>query len=152
MAHKNKALMRYYEIINHTADIGIKVYGKDLAELFTNAAQAMFEIMLESPGIKSRFQKVKQERFILNKKGQDITDVFVAWLSELLYLFSTQGLVLQKADIRKLDSNIIQAELIGHVFNPDTEHIKTEIKAVTYHGLEIISTERGYQAVVIFDV
>ena len=152
MAHKNKALMRYYEIINHTADIGIKVYGKDLAELFTNAAQAMFEIMLESPGIKSRFQKVKQERFILNKKGQDITDVFVAWLSELLYLFSTQGLVLQKADIRKLDSNIIQAELIGHVFNPDTEHIKTEIKAVTYHGLEIISTERGYQAEVIFDV
>ena len=144
--------MKSYEIINHTADIGIKVYGKDLAELFTNAAQAMFEIMLEAPGIKSRFQKVKQERFMLNKKGQDITDVFVSWLSELLYLFSTQGLVLQKADIRKLDSNIIQAELIGHAFNPDTEHIKTEIKAVTYHGLEIISTERGYQAEVIFDV
>jgi len=144
--------MKNYEIINHTADIGIKVYGKDLNALFFNAAHAMFEIMLEVIKKIPMFQKEERKRFLLNKQGNNLEEILVFWLSELLYLFFAEGLIMDKADIQKLDSSCIQAEVTGRVFSPDFYRIKTEIKAVTYHELEIKNTERGYEAQVIFDV
>lgn len=144
--------MKTYEIIDHTADIGIKAYGKNLEQLFFNAARAMFEIMLEPTKKKPIFQKTEHEKFLLNKQGGSLEDVFVAWMSELLYLFSIEGLIMEKADIDKLDSNCIQAEVSGRILSPDLYRIKTEIKAVTYHELEIKETDRGFEAQVIFDV
>ena len=144
--------MKTYEIINHTADVGIKVYGKDLENLFLNAARAMFEVMIEETKRKSIFQKEEQKKFLVNKRASGIEDVFVAWLSELLYLFSAEGLIMDRADIQRLDSECIQAEVTGRIFNPDFCRVKTEIKAVTFHELEIEQTDKGYQAQVIFDV
>jgi SHS2 domain-containing protein len=144
--------MKTYEIINHTADIGLKVFGKNLEVLFLNAAQAMFEIILEKIEKESLFKKQELKKFLLNKQGSNLEEIFVSWLSELLYLFNSEGLIMNKADIQKLDSNCIQAEIIGRIFNTDLERIKTEIKAVTYHELEVKKTERGYEARVIFDV
>ena len=144
--------MKKYEIIDHTADIGIRAYGKDLKELFLNAAYAMFEIMLEAIKKKSIFQKREHKKFILNKEGNNLEEVLVVWLSELLYLFSTEGLVMEKADIQKLDGSFIQAEVTGRMFSPDFYRIKTEIKAVTYHELEVKKAEHGYEVQVIFDV
>ena len=144
--------MKTYEIIEHTADIGIKVYGKNLEALFFNAARAMFEIMLEVVKKKPIFQKAEHKKFLLNKQGNNLEEVLVAWLSEILYLFSTEGLIMEKTDIERLDSKSVQAELRGIIFNPDSYRIKTEIKAVTYHELEIKQTDHGYEAQVIFDV
>ena len=144
--------MKTYEIIDHTADIGIKVYGKNLEALFLHAARAMFEIMLEPIKKKSIFAKTGHEKFSLNKQGNNLEEIFVFWLSELLYLFSADGLIMQKANIQKLDANAIQAEVTGEIFSPDFYRIKTEIKAVTYHELEIRKTEHGYEVQVIFDV
>jgi len=152
MAHQIEVLMKTYEIIDHTADIGIKVYGRNLEELFLNAAKAMFEIMLEAANKKPIFRKPEHKKFLLNKQGNNIEETFVFWLSELLYLFSTQGLIMEKADINRLDSSCIQAEVEGRIFNPKFCRIKTEIKAVTYHELEIKETPQGYEAQVIFDV
>jgi SHS2 domain-containing protein len=144
--------MKTYEIINHTADVGIKVYGKNLEQLFLNAARAMFEVMIEETKRKSIFQKEEQKKFLVNKRASGIEDVFVAWLSELLYLFSTEGLIMDKADIQALDSEHIYAEVAGRIFNPDSCRVKTEIKAVTFHELKIEQTDKGYQAQIIFDV
>ncbi len=144
--------MKTYEIINHTADVGIKVYGKNLQQLFLNAARAMFEVMIEETKRKSIFQKEEQKKFLVNKRAGGIEDVFVAWLSELLYLFSAEGLIMDRADIQRLDSECIQAEVTGRIFNPDFCRVKTEIKAVTFHELEIKQSDKGYQAQVIFDV
>ena len=144
--------MKTYEIINHTADIGIKVYGRDLNALFFNAAHAMFEIMLEVIKKIPMFQKEERKRFLLNKQGNNLEEILVFWLSELLYLFFAEGLIMDKADIQKLDSSCIQAEVTGRVFSPDFYRIKTEIKAVTFHELEVKDTGQGYEAQVIFDV
>jgi len=145
--------MKTYEIINHTADIGIRVYGKNLEVLFLNAARAMFEIILEIVKKKPIFGKTEHEKFLLNKQGNNVEEVFVSWLSELLYLFSTEGLIMDKADILKLDSSCIHAEVSGIIFSQEFYRIKTEIKAVTYHELVVRKTDRGgYEAQVIFDV
>ena len=88
----------------------------------------------------------------MNKQGNNLEEILVYWLSELLYLFSTEGLIMDKADIQKLDSSCIQAEVTGKIFNPEFHRVKTEIKAVTFHELEVKDTGRGYEAQVIFDV
>ena len=144
--------MKNYEIIDHTADMGIKVYGKNLQLLFLNAAEAMFEIIVETTKKKSMFQREERKRFLLNKQGNNLEEILVYWLSELLYLFSTEGLIMDKADIQKLDSNCIQAEVTGKIFSPEFHRVKTEIKAVTFHELEVKDTGQGYEAQVIFDV
>jgi SHS2 domain-containing protein len=152
MAHQIKTLMKTYEIIEHTADLGMRVYGRDLNALFLNAAQAMFEIMVEVIKKESIFHKEERKKFLVHKQGSNIEEIFVAWLSELLYLFSIEGLIMEKADIEKLDENSIQAEVKGRIFSPDFYRVKTEIKAVTYHELEVKQTDQGYEAQVIFDV
>ncbi|MBU0548774.1 MAG: archease [Candidatus Omnitrophica bacterium] len=144
--------MKTYEIIDHTADLGIKVYGRDLEELFINSADAMFEVILgkQKPG--ALFEKKEFKKFLLHKNAQSIEDVFIAWMGELLYLFYTEGLIMKKADIQRLDSEAILADVSGPIFNPESYQIKTEIKAVTYHELEVQKTDKGYQAQIIFDI
>lgn len=144
--------MKTYEIIEHTADLGIRVYGRDLNTLFLNAAQAMFEIMVEAVKKESMFHKQGRKKFLVHKQGSNIEEVLVAWLSELLYLFATEGLIMERADLQKVDTNSVQAEILGRIFSPDFYRIKTEIKAVTYHELEVKATGHGYEAQVIFDV
>ena len=144
--------MKTYEIIDHTADIGMKVYGRNLETLFLNAAKAMFEIMLEVIKKRPVFHKAGNVKFLLNKQGNNLEEVFVAWLSELLYLFNTEGLIMERADIQKLDTSCIQSEVSGIIFDKEFHRIKTEIKAITYHELEVKETDRGYEAQVIFDV
>ena len=144
--------MKTYEIIDHTADIGIKVYGRDLKTLFLNAARAMFEIMLEATKKESIFQREERKKYLVHKQDNNLEGIFVSWLGELLYLFSTEGLIMERADIEKLDANCIQAEVSGRIFSPNFYRIKTEIKAVTYHELEVKETGHGYEAQVIFDV
>ncbi|MFC1592571.1 archease [Candidatus Omnitrophota bacterium] len=144
--------MKKYEIIDHTADVGIKVYGKGLEELFINAAQAMFEVMLGEGNKKSLFKKQELKKFFLHKNASGIEDVFIAWMGELLYLFYSEGLIMEKADIQKLDSQSILADVSGTIFNPESHRIQTEIKAVTYHELEVQKTDKGYQAQIIFDI
>lgn len=144
--------MKTYEIIEHTADLGLRIFGRDLKNLFINAAGAMFEVMLE-PLKKGRASpKQTKEKFLVNKSAASIEDLLVAWLSELIFLFFNDGLIVEKVDIEQLDSQGIQAEVSGRIFNPEFQRIKTEIKAVTFHELEVKQTQRGYEAQVIFDV
>ncbi len=152
MAHKNNSLVKTYEIINHTADFGIRVYGKSLKALFLNAAEAMFTLMLEATKKRPPFKRKNIKNFIVNKQGNDLEEIFVAWLSELLYLFSAESLVMNKVEIEKLDANLIQAQVSGDIFDKEYYRINTEIKAVTYHELEVKKVDSGYEAQVIFDV
>ena len=59
---------------------------------------------------------------------------------------------MEKADIQKLDSTCVQAEITGTIFEPGSYRIRTEIKAVTFHELEVKRTDQGFEARVIFDV
>ena len=141
MANKN------YEIIEHTADIGIRVFGQDLKSLFTNSAAAMFDCIVQekkSPG-DSQAKKIK-----IDLKTKNLEELFVRWLSELLSLADLKGLVFTDFKIHRLTSRELKATISGqaqHHFD-----FKREIKAVTYHDLKIEKQNQGYVAQVIFDV
>lgn len=138
--------MKQYEIIEHTADIGIKAYGKDLKELFRNAARGMFEIAADLEGLKpSTSLKIKLE-------AANYEELLINWLDDLLYNFYTKNIIFSQFNISKLDSGHIEAEVLGKHIGDNRSRLKSEIKAATFHELEIKQSNSGYEVQVIFDV
>jgi len=138
--------MKRYELIDHTADIGIKVYGRDLKELFRNAAFAMFDIMADLEGLNS---SVTVE---IRKEAPNREELLVNWLDELLYNFYTKRLIFSEFDISELDDTHIVGRIIGRHIGENRSRLKTEIKAATYHDLKIEKTKDSWQTQLIFDI
>ncbi len=141
--------MKEFEILEHTADIGIAAYGKTKREVFINAAKGMFEIIAgENRNLKENFyDKIKLE-------ADNLEDLLFAWLNELLYISETKLVILSKFKVKELSDYQIKAEVEGMKINPPSVKIEREIKAVTYHRLEIKKDgESGlWKAQIIFDI
>ena len=138
--------MENYELIEHTADIGIRVKGKDLKSLFKNASLAMFEILAE----KKKTAGEKKKKINLKQKADTLDELFVNWLNELLSLSAIKELIFSDFQIKKIDKNNLEATLIGSAIKD--YKVNTEIKAATYHQLKLKQAKSGWQAEVIFDV
>ena len=138
--------MKNYELIEHTADIGIRVKGQNLNDLFRNSALAMFDIMAErkNPTVK------KQEKINIEQQADNLEELFINWLNELLSLSATKDLIFSDFQISKLDENILQVIATGEDIK--NYKVNTEIKAATYHALRLGKAESGWEAEVIFDV
>lgn len=140
MADKN------YELIEHTADIGIRVRGKDLKSLFKNAGLAIFQISAEKQITKG----VKQKEISIVQKADNLKELFVNWLNELISLSSAKGLIFEDLKINKLSEDSMEASAIGSDIK--NYRINSEVKAATYHELSIEKIDSGWEAEVILDV
>ena len=140
---KNK--LRRFEIIEHTADIGLKIYAKDLKGIFKNAAIGLLSLITDSG-------KVSAKKVIkVNLKEENKEELLVSWLDELIFQFSAHNFLAKQFKINKVTDNAISAEIRGEKINLSKHKILTEIKAATYHELEIKRTKEGLQARVILD-
>jgi len=135
-----------YEQFPHTSDIGIRVFGKTLKELFENAAFAMFDVIADLEGVSTSIEDVVEAR------GQAPEELLVAWLDELLYRFCTKDIIYSKFDIEEMAGDKIKARIFGRPVSVNRNRLKTEIKAVTYSGLKIKKASGGYEVEIIFDV
>ncbi|MEA1948519.1 MAG: archease [Thermodesulfobacteriota bacterium] len=135
-----------YSLIDHTADFGIHVYGSDSKELFANAAWALFDIITEID------QLAGLDSCHIEVSGYDWSDLMVNWLREVLYLWNGKELLVKKARILSLSGNELAATVEFDPFNPDLHVIKTEIKAVTYHQIQVNSSPSGWEAIIICDI
>ena len=135
-----------YRLIDHTADFGIHVFGSDLNDLFTNAAKAMFDQIT----IVKDLQPEKELK--IHVTGSDWPDLMVNWLRELLYLWTGKELLVKHIDIQTLSEYNLTATLRIDPFKPDQHVIKNDIKAVTYHQIQVSKAEDGWESRIIFDV
>lgn len=138
--------MKKYELIDHTADVGVKAFGKTLPEAFENAAKAMFDIITDN----SEIESVGQYNIDLN--STDLEQLLVDFLSELLFLNSAKNIVFGffKVDLDE-KANKLSAVVCGEKFNLSKHNIGAEIKAVTYHMLEV-KTKKPIHVKVLFDI
>ena len=144
-----------YEIIEHTADMGIRVTGSDVNEIFTNAAEAMFEVMVDSkPGlIPSITVPVQIKTSQIDSSGvKPMEHLLVKWLQELLFIFETRHLVLSRFYIDEISDNNLEGAAKGLKFDTNRHKQKCQIKAVTYHQLSLEKKDDGWHAQVIFDI
>lgn len=137
--------MKLYKYINHTADLGIEVYGKTIEELFINIAKAIFETQ-----IKGKVQAKKDLVFEIS--GPSLEELFIEWCRELLYNFSVKGFIPKVYKISISEDNKLSAYLRGEIFDPKRHNVKLEVKNATYHNFSIKKLNNAYCATVIFDV
>ncbi|HYA13101.1 MAG TPA: archease [Syntrophales bacterium] len=138
--------MNRYKTFDHTADLGVEIYGKTVTDLFANAAFATFDIITD---LKHVALTVEKEIVV---KGEGWEDLLVNYLREILYMFNGEELLLKECSIPKIDSQHLEAMVRGERFDPAKHRINTEIKAVTYHQVMVKETPDGWIARVIFDV
>jgi SHS2 domain-containing protein len=135
-------MARAIEEIEHTADWAIRVHGRDLEELFGNAALGMAMLMADLKGIEPTVERqVELEEF-------DTETLLVSWLSELLWFNEESDAVFVRFEIEELTQNRLRATVWGGLTASQWKHIK----AVTFHDLDILETDSGYTVTLVFDV
>ncbi len=135
-----------YELIDHTADLGIRVFGRDAADLFTNAGWAMFDQIINANTLSGG------DKHRIRLKGTDWADLMVNWLRELLYFWTVKEQLVTDIEIDSISESKISAVITTEAFDPAHHLIKNEIKAVTYHQIKVEHAATGWQAQVIFDI
>jgi SHS2 domain-containing protein len=141
-----RAMKKAFEILDHTADIGIIAYGADVEELFSNAALALFSLITELESIEEKLHHN------LKVSSEDRDSLLVEWLNELIYFFDTKHILFKRFDIESLTHNELQATCHGEGFDPMKHKIKRGVKAATYHMLKLDKNSDGYKAQVILDI
>jgi SHS2 domain-containing protein len=139
-------MKKAFEIIDHTADIGIIAYGTDVKELFSNAALALFSLITEPASVEERLH------LDLEVSSEDIDSLLVEWLNELIYLFDAKHILFSRFDIKSLTHNELKATCYGESFDPMKHKIKIGVKAATYHMLKLDKNGDGCKAQIIFDI
>ncbi len=138
--------MRRFEILDHTADIGMVVHGENLKALFENAGKAFFHLITDLRKVRGRIERR------VNLGGESLDRLMVDWLSELLYLHDVEHLLLKGFNVDAVGENGLKAAVKGEPFQEGVHVIKTEVKAVTYHQIEVRQEDGGWRAQVILDL
>lgn len=134
-----------HEGIEHTADLAIRAWAPDLRGLIEQAALGMIELMVEGPpGARDR-REVRGE-------GAGDEELLVDCLREILLLIDLQGAI--PVDVEVLE--VADGEALCRVgtvpLSERAEALVQDIKAVTYHGLEVREVGGGLEVEVVFDV
>jgi SHS2 domain-containing protein len=136
--------MKHYELIEHTADVGVKAYGKTVAEAFEHAAEAMFDIITDQSPIASIGE------YDIQLEAPDHEQLLVDWLSKLLFLNGAENLVFGKFEVT-ITGNRLSAHVFGEKYNTKKHKMGVEIKAVTYHIVKVNKKDPIF-AQVLFDI
>lgn len=135
-----------YEVIEHTADVGIVARGGDLAELFANAGLGMLSLMVDLEGVQP-----KNERRI-EVRARDREGLLVRWLTELLFFLDAEEMVFRRLEIEELSDTHLRARALGERIDRERHRLHFGVKAVTRHMLEIAPENGGYRATILFDI
>ena len=136
----------HYALLDHTADLGIRVWGDDIKTLFENAGKSLMHLMLQ--GETSQSPKPKP----ISLSADDLADLMVRWLGEIHYLLEGEKLVVTSFDILDIRPNNLEAILQTVPFDPELHEILYEIKAVTYHQIEVVEKGNRWETQVILDL
>ena len=132
-----------YKILDHISDLKIKVFGKNLPELFENAVFAMRECLRPEIEIPEKNTKSK-----IKIKSANLLSLLVDFLSEVLYQAQVNKEIYHEVKFDKFSDTELEAELFGE----KVKRFGLEIKGVTYHNLEIKKIKNHWQAIIVFDI
>lgn len=134
-----------FEFFEHTADIGVRVYGATLPELFANAARAIYTALGE-------FAVSGRQEKNVELQAETLEDLLHDWLAELLFEIEARQMLYNEFALA-VEAGRLKAAVRGGKIDFARSRPREEIKAVTYHQLVVHRQPAGdWQAIVIFDV
>lgn len=135
-----------FSFLDHTADLRIVARGTDLKNLFEGAARSMMQIM-----VRGRSDE-RTGAIRLAVTGEDLSDLMVRWLGEVLYLFEGEKQVVMDVGVDFISPSRLDATLKTVPLDPNLHEILCEIKAVTYHQIQVAEKGDRWEARVVFDL
>jgi len=135
-----------YEILDHTADACIRVYGKSFDELFENAARAMMELITDRERINP------SQEIEIEVRGETKEELLVHWLQEILFLHEVKKMVFKDFRLNLISETHAKGKAIGEKIDIDKHELSFDIKAVTYHNLKIEPINDKLKVDIVFDV
>ncbi len=129
-----------------TADVAFEAYGKDLNELFANAALAMFEVIVNTKQVEPKIERK------VEAGGNDLQSLMFDWLNKLLVFVDSENLAFSEFRV-KIDEKKFKLEAIckGEEMKREKHETRTHVKAATYHQMEI-KKNKIWKAKVILDI
>ncbi len=137
---------KQYRILTRSSDLAIKVFGKTQAELFTNSAFALFDLMTDVGKVEVR------DHLTLEVEGTDRDDLMVNWMRELLYLFQGSGYLLKQFQVHEARDTYVRGEVSGEKYDPDRHEVQREFRSVVYDQSRMEKTGDQWTAQVIFEL
>jgi SHS2 domain-containing protein len=139
-------MVKPYTQLDHTADLKIRVTGDDPAGLFKNAGMALFDLIIGQTPLSP------EKTVTIEVSGVDWADLMVNYLRELLFLWTGREKLVKMIDILNISETAVEVGVTLARYVPDRHGIIHEIKAVTYHQIQVNRTSEGWQAIVVFDI
>lgn len=137
--------MKEYETFEHKADMGIRGYGRTVEEAFENGARALFSVMVDVRSVEGRVRR----EIDCSADGLDV--LFTEWLNKLLSIADSEGLVFSNFGAR-IEGNRLKGWASGEELDYDKHKPIVEVKAATYHMLEVEEKDGVYVAQCVVDV
>jgi len=134
-----------YEFFDHTADVGLRVWGATLEELFTHAAQAVISLLVEDSPVATA-----QKRSV-ELSASSVEGLLRVWLSEVLVWFSTERFLVGTCALI-VSPTQLGGSVQGEQFDASRHRYGTEVKGVTRHQLSVTQEAGRWTAQVILDV
>lgn len=135
-----------YEIFPHTADLGLRVKAPDLNTLFAEAGQGFFSVIV------TNLRDIQPQTAVeFNITGSDLVYLFFDWLNELLFAFESRRLLLCEFEV-SVGAEGLHATAKGETVDESRHQLDHEIKAITYHALNVREVDDGWLAEVILDI
>lgn len=135
-----------FEVFEHTADIGVRVFGRDLAELLRNAALALMTLITDRESVRP------DEKTVFELEAETGEELLIKMLSEILYLHQARKMVFCEAEMELTDGYRLKGRLKGEKIDPGRHELLLDIKAATYHNLKIKRVNDRFMAEIVFDI
>ena len=138
--------MSPFETFDHTADIGLRVTAANLSSLFEDAGRGFYSLIIDNI---DAIQLRDERSFSLSSGSLEM--LYLNWLNELLFCFETELLVLTDFEIHLSDHHLTGTAR-GEVLDIRRHQTHFNVKAITYHQLQVSRTHQGWLAEVILDI
>ena len=136
--------MKFKFIDGLTSDVVFEAYGKNLRELFENAAFAMFSVICQ---VEKIGEKIEKE---VEVKGEGAKDLMFNWLQELIVLVDLENVFFSRFRVTEISEKHLKAKCYGEEADPKKGG--TLVKAVTYYKFNIEKTDKRYKVTVSLDI
>ena len=132
--------------IDHTADVGFEAWADSLPSLFAEAVLALGDVCYDRAAVRSTDERR------LEVRGANPEEGLVRWMQEVYLVLESELWLTAAATDVVVEDEVIEGVLHGEPFDRARHTLHTEIKAITYHGLEIVQADGSWRVTVVVDV
>jgi SHS2 domain-containing protein len=132
-----------------TADMAFEAYGKDLSELFTNAASAVAAAMVEPKSMSPKIKKV------IKMQNKDLPNLMIDFLNEIIYYKDAESLLFPKVKVKITEKNglyHLAADLAGDKIDFTKHKVEADVKSATWHSFELQKKGKSWHTRVVLDI